>query len=88
MRGIPSRRFGGGVGWGLAAFTSRALTPSLGGNTPAVSETHAGEAGGGCVAAGHEERLGGMRWVDLGFCSGRDRRRWAWDESCLFGVGS
>lgn len=88
MRGAPSRRFGGGVGWGLATFTSRALTRSSGGNTPAVSETHAGGAGGGCVAAGREERLRSMRWVDLGICSGRDRRRWAWDESYSFGVGS
>lgn len=88
MRGVPSGRFGGGVGWRLATFTSRALTRSSGGNTPAVSETQAGGASGGCVAAGHEERLGDMRWVDLGFCSGRDRRRWAWDESYLSGVGS
>lgn len=47
MRGVPSRRFGGGVGWGLATFTSRALTRSSGGNTPAVSETVLeGRAGG------------------------------------------
>lgn len=53
MRGLPPRRFGGGVGWGLATFTSRgALTRSSEETPLRFPKPMLEGAGGGCVAAG------------------------------------